>query len=191
VVRSTVMPSKVFGSHLFMIVVLLRVFEPVQKTENTDVGIRHADHVGPSTRKMLAITSPTSRGRSVGIVRSRTQTMEFIYFIYLPYSRYIPLWNLASFMVSNGDFFRSWGIVTPRPTPKTRDYASPDSYPSAAAILQADSYWRSVAKYLTVVLGVTATITGVFCEVRTERMKLDTTHSGDILLSANLVAAFT
>jgi hypothetical protein len=25
----------------------------------------------------LAITSPTSGGRSVGIVRSRTQTMEF------------------------------------------------------------------------------------------------------------------
>jgi hypothetical protein len=26
----------------------------------------------------LAITSPTSGGRSVGIVRSRTQTMEFL-----------------------------------------------------------------------------------------------------------------
>jgi hypothetical protein len=28
----------------------------------------------------LAITSPTSGGRSVGIVRSRTQTMEFSFF---------------------------------------------------------------------------------------------------------------
>jgi hypothetical protein len=28
----------------------------------------------------LAITSPTSGGRSVGIVRSRTQTIEFIFF---------------------------------------------------------------------------------------------------------------
>jgi hypothetical protein len=46
------------------------------ETEITAVGIRHADHVAPSIRK-LAITSPTSGGRSVGIVRSRTQTMEF------------------------------------------------------------------------------------------------------------------
>jgi hypothetical protein len=44
-----------------------------------------ADHVAPSIRKNLAITSLTSSGRSVGIVRgcsvsivrSRTQTMEF------------------------------------------------------------------------------------------------------------------
>jgi hypothetical protein len=41
------------------------------------VGIRHADHVAPSFRKTLAITSPTSGGHSAGIVRSRTQTMEF------------------------------------------------------------------------------------------------------------------
>jgi hypothetical protein len=33
-------------------------------------------HVAPSIRKKLAITSPTSGGRLVGIVRSRTQTME-------------------------------------------------------------------------------------------------------------------
>jgi hypothetical protein len=50
---------------------------PVYKTENTAAGIRHADHLAPSIRKKLAITSPTSGGRSVGIVRSRTQTMEF------------------------------------------------------------------------------------------------------------------
>jgi hypothetical protein len=54
-----------------------KVAAPVYKTENTAVGIRHADHVAPSIRKKLAITSPTSGGRSVGIVRSRTQTMEF------------------------------------------------------------------------------------------------------------------
>jgi hypothetical protein len=30
---------------------------------------------------MLAITSPTSGGRSVGLVRSRTQTMEFSFLI--------------------------------------------------------------------------------------------------------------
>jgi hypothetical protein len=42
----------------------------VQETENTAVGIRHADHVAPSIRKSW------QSGRSVGIVRSRTQTME-------------------------------------------------------------------------------------------------------------------
>jgi hypothetical protein len=54
-----------------------KVAAPVKKAENTAVGIRHVDHVAPSIRKKLAITSPTSGGRSVGIVRSRTQTMEF------------------------------------------------------------------------------------------------------------------
>jgi hypothetical protein len=46
-----------------------KVAAPVYKTENTAVGIRHADHVAPSILKKLAITSPTSGGRSVGIVR--------------------------------------------------------------------------------------------------------------------------
>jgi hypothetical protein len=50
---------------------------PVLKTENTAVGIRHADHVALSIRKTLAITSPTSGGRSVGIILLRTQTTEF------------------------------------------------------------------------------------------------------------------
>jgi hypothetical protein len=54
-----------------------KVAAPVYKTENTAVGIRHADYVTSSIHKKLAITSPTSGGRSVGIVRSRTQTMEF------------------------------------------------------------------------------------------------------------------
>jgi hypothetical protein len=53
---------------------------PVYKTENTAVGIRHADHVAPSNRKKLEIPSPTIDDRSVGIVRSRTQTMEFSFF---------------------------------------------------------------------------------------------------------------
>jgi hypothetical protein len=44
------------------------------------LGIHHADHVAPSIRKKFSIKSPTSGGRSVGIVRSRTQTMEFSFF---------------------------------------------------------------------------------------------------------------
>jgi hypothetical protein len=54
-----------------------KVAAPVYKTENTALGIRHGDHVAPSIRKKLAITSTTSGGRSVGIIRSRTKTMEF------------------------------------------------------------------------------------------------------------------
>jgi hypothetical protein len=41
------------------------------------VGIRHATPFYP---QMLALTSPTSDGLSVGIVSSRTQTMEFVLF---------------------------------------------------------------------------------------------------------------
>jgi hypothetical protein len=36
-----------------------------------------ADHVAPFIRKKLAITLPTSGGRSVCIVRSRAQATEF------------------------------------------------------------------------------------------------------------------
>jgi hypothetical protein len=55
-----------------------KVAAPVQKTGNTAVEIRHAHQVAPSIRKILAITSPTSDCRSVGIVRSWTKTMEFL-----------------------------------------------------------------------------------------------------------------
>jgi hypothetical protein len=57
-----------------------KVAASVYKTENTAVGIRHADHV--VFPQKLAITSPTIGGRSVGIVRLRTQTMEFLLHAY-------------------------------------------------------------------------------------------------------------
>jgi hypothetical protein len=47
------------------------------------VGIRHADHVAPSIRKSWHYLRPQSGGRSVGIVRSRTQAMEFFLIIVL------------------------------------------------------------------------------------------------------------
>jgi hypothetical protein len=56
-----------------------KVAAPVYKIENTAVGIRHAENVAPFIPQKLAITSPTSGGRSVGIVRLRTQTMDFFY----------------------------------------------------------------------------------------------------------------
>jgi hypothetical protein len=42
------------------------------------VGIRHADHAAPSIHKTLALTSPTSGCRSVGIVRSQTKATDLL-----------------------------------------------------------------------------------------------------------------
>jgi hypothetical protein len=50
----------------------------VLKSYNTAVRICHADHMAPSIRKKLALTSPTSDGRSVGIVRLRTKATEYV-----------------------------------------------------------------------------------------------------------------
>jgi hypothetical protein len=47
------------------------------ENEITTVGIRYADHVASSMyAQKMALTSPTSGGRSVYIVRSRTQTTK-------------------------------------------------------------------------------------------------------------------
>jgi len=42
------------------------------------VGTRCADHVTPLYPQKLALTSPTGGGRSVGIVRVRTKTTEYL-----------------------------------------------------------------------------------------------------------------
>jgi hypothetical protein len=47
------------------------------------VGIRCADHATPLYPQRLAQTSPTSGGRSVGIVRLRTTAKEFSFFFYI------------------------------------------------------------------------------------------------------------
>jgi hypothetical protein len=49
-----------------------------QKTEITAVGIRRADHATPLKPLELALTSPTSGCRLVGIVRSRTKATELL-----------------------------------------------------------------------------------------------------------------
>jgi hypothetical protein len=54
-----------------------KVAAAVKITENTALRIRHADHMVPSIRKSWQ----SLRDRSVGIVRSRTQTTEF-FFLY-------------------------------------------------------------------------------------------------------------
>jgi hypothetical protein len=50
------------------------MFSPKHQKKIDHLGNRHLDR---ANRKMLALTSPTSGGRSVGIVRSRTQATEF------------------------------------------------------------------------------------------------------------------
>jgi hypothetical protein len=46
-------------------------------SNGSGLGIRHADHVEPSIRKKFELTSLTSGGPSVGIVRLWTEAMEF------------------------------------------------------------------------------------------------------------------
>jgi hypothetical protein len=55
----------------------------VSTTKNQEYGSRDPSRWPRDTlyTQKLAITSPTSGGRSVGIVRSRTQTMEFVFFV--------------------------------------------------------------------------------------------------------------
>jgi hypothetical protein len=74
-----------------------KVAAPVWKSENTAVGNSHADHVAPSIHKKLAITALTSGGRSVGIVLSRTQTMEFSFsFSELSTNEQVSVWEIAT-----------------------------------------------------------------------------------------------
>jgi hypothetical protein len=46
-------------------------------------GIRRTDHATPLYPQGLALTSPTSGGRSVGIVRSGTKATELVIYIYI------------------------------------------------------------------------------------------------------------
>jgi hypothetical protein len=48
----------------------------IYKIENTAVGILCADHATPLYPQKMALTSPTSGGRMVGIVRLRSKFPE-------------------------------------------------------------------------------------------------------------------
>jgi hypothetical protein len=52
-----------------------------RKYRLTAVGILCADHATPLYLQKLAVTSPTSGGRSVGIVRLRTKATKLSYFL--------------------------------------------------------------------------------------------------------------
>jgi hypothetical protein len=45
------------------------------------MGIRRADHATPLYPQKLELTSPTSGGRSVGVVRSRTKATELVSYL--------------------------------------------------------------------------------------------------------------
>jgi hypothetical protein len=51
------------------------------ESENTAVGIRHADYATSLYPQKLALTSPTSGGRSVDIIRYLTLVTEVIFFL--------------------------------------------------------------------------------------------------------------
>jgi hypothetical protein len=55
-----------------------KVAAPVQKTEITAAGIHHTDLATLLYPLKLALTSPTSGGRSAGIVRSRAKATELL-----------------------------------------------------------------------------------------------------------------
>ena len=61
----------------------------------TAVGTRCADHMTPLYPQMLALTSPTGGGRSVGIVRVRTKVTEFS--LVLVYGKETG-WDMAGFL---------------------------------------------------------------------------------------------
>jgi hypothetical protein len=56
-----------------------KVAAPAEKTEIAAVGIRNADHVAICISKSWTSFARTSGGRLAGIVRSPTQTTEFVF----------------------------------------------------------------------------------------------------------------
>jgi hypothetical protein len=65
--------------------------------KNSGSGIRRDDYATPLYPQNLAPTSPTNRGRSVGIVLSRTQATEFV--VVCVYSHF------ASFVCCNSSVY--------------------------------------------------------------------------------------
>jgi hypothetical protein len=66
--------SKVLLPESFLNIFILNLFDCLYQSRNRAYGHRdhRSDHVAPSIRKKLAVTSPTSGGPLVGIVRLRT-----------------------------------------------------------------------------------------------------------------------
>jgi hypothetical protein len=80
------------------------------RTRVYGLGTRRADHEAPSVRKKLAITLPTSGGLSVGIVRSRTQTMEFFFSFRYQTGRQLSLNRLVQAFSEYANFVLLWKV---------------------------------------------------------------------------------
>jgi hypothetical protein len=59
------------------------IFKITKHKKGENIGILRADNADALYPQKLVITSPTSDGRSVGIVRSRTQVTEFSFSLYI------------------------------------------------------------------------------------------------------------
>jgi hypothetical protein len=72
-------------------------------------GTRCADHVTPLYPQKLGLTSPTSGGRSVGIVRSRTKATEFSSLVLVTSTSDSGMWGgvLGSIEGMSEKYFRS------------------------------------------------------------------------------------
>ena len=68
------------------------------------MGTRGANHVTPLYPQKLALTSPTSGGRSVGMVRSRTKATEFSFSLVSETVKYVDLAIFSEDMLS---FFKA------------------------------------------------------------------------------------
>jgi hypothetical protein len=80
-----------------------KVAAPVSKAKNTAEGIRHADHYS----QMLALTWPTRSSRSVGIVHSRTQVMEFSLLLFL----YFNPEDIGDLFLRNGGLSPNYKVL--------------------------------------------------------------------------------
>jgi hypothetical protein len=69
--------------------------------ENTTEGIGCADHATTLHSQKLALTSPTSGGRSVGIVRLRTKTTELV-------CTYYEYYVISTLMEIHANFLPTW-----------------------------------------------------------------------------------
>jgi hypothetical protein len=76
-----------------------------RKSKLTALGIRCANHGAPSSRKKLALTSPTSSGRSVGIVRLQTKATVFSFRTKIyKNTQWLKVWSMAGFCYAVNEY---------------------------------------------------------------------------------------
>jgi hypothetical protein len=82
--------EKFFSCTICLFITVFEVFNfKLFRLQIISVRIRHADHATSLSTQKLAITSPTSGGRSVGIVGTRTKDTELLFTRYGGAHQYI------------------------------------------------------------------------------------------------------